>query len=418
MWPARTPDRHPSMLHLTLSEYATASAVALTVEQRDQLAAVAPSIQIRPTPGAVDRYDLTPGSYVGAVHLADLDIVIHPKVELDRLLFMVSYSLGLIHNLDSLVALKEAEDLPEAIVMAFVRLTSRALARGVQQGYLTVDDSSLTLRGRLRVGDQMRRRYGPMPPAEVTYDEFTVDIELNRLLLAAVHRLSRMRFRSGASRAGLRGIRARLDGVSLESYDSRRLPNVSFNRLNVRYRDAVTLARLILGSASFDLGHGDAPATAFLVDMNRVFEDFVVEAIRDSLGPDVGVLVQGARGRSLYLDEGKRVSLEPDLSIWRGSRCVFVGDVKYKRVVSADYPNADIYQATAYSVATGLEHALLIYAAGEGEQASHRIVHIGKTVGVATLDLSAAPRDLTLQVEQLAGEIMRAVERLPWEFVA
>lgn len=397
---------------LTLSEYVTTVQVPLTLEQRDQLAAVAPSISISPSSGLVDHYDLTPGSWVGVVHLTGLDIIVGPKVELDRLLFMMSYSLGGIRDLESMVSLEEAEDLPEAIVMAFVRLTSRALARGVQQGYRTTDDSSLTLRGRLRVGDQIRRRFGPMPPAEVTYDEFTVDIELNRLLLAATERLSRIRFRSEASRAGLRGIRARLEGVSLVPYDPRRLPTVLFNRLNERYRDAVTLARLILGSASFDLGHGDAPATAFLVDMNRVFEDFVVEALRDALGSEVGVLVQGARGRSLHLDVAGRVSLEPDLTIWQGGQCVFVGDLKYKRIKSADYPNADIYQATAYAVATGLAHVLLIYAAGEDDPASHQVVHIGKMINVATLDLSVPSPVLLKQVQGLAAQVRMRVMAL------
>jgi 5-methylcytosine-specific restriction enzyme subunit McrC len=384
----------------------------LTLQQRDQLATLAPSVTITPSIGSIDHYDLTPGSWVGVVHLTDLDLIIRPKVELDRLLFMMSYSRGRMRDLESRGSLKEADDLPEAIVMAFVRLTSRALARGVQQGYRTIDDSSLTVRGRLRVGDQIRRRYGPMPPAEVTFDEFTVDIELNRLLLAATERLSRIRFRSEASRAGLRGIRARLEGVSLMAYDPRRLPVVTFDRLNERYRDAVTLARLILGSASFDLGHGDAPATAFLVDMNRVFEDFVVEALRDALGSEIGVLVQGARGRSLHLDAADRVSLEPDLSIWHGGRCVFVGDLKYKRVNSADFPNADIYQATAYAVATGLDQALLIYAAGEGEPASHDIVRIGRRINVATLDLNVPPNELIRQVERIAARVRHEVAAL------
>lgn len=396
------------MSALTLREYRTSEGVQLTLEQRDQLAAVAPSVSISPTVGRMDCYDLTPGSWVGAIHLTDLQIVIRPKVRLDRLLFMMSYSLGRIRNLHSFVALEEARDLPEAIVWAFVRLTSRALARGVQQGYRTIDDSSLTLRGRLRIGDQIRRRFGPMPPAEITYDEFTVDIEMNRLLRAATDRLSRMRFRAERSRAGLRGIQARLDGVATVTYDPRRLPTINFNRLNERYRDAVTLAGLILRSSSFDLGHGNAPATAFLVDMNRVFENFVVEALRDELGQDDGVLIQGARGRHLHLDEGQQIGLQPDLSMWRGSRCVFVGDVKYKRIVSNDYPNADIYQATAYAAATGLDRALLVYAAGEREPARHDIVNIGKRIDVTTLDLRADPAMLLGQIHGLAAAIRHA----------
>jgi 5-methylcytosine-specific restriction enzyme subunit McrC len=398
---------------LTLREYQPRVGVSLAVTQREQLRALTNSVSISPSAGELDRYDLTPGSSVGAIHLDGLDIVIEPKVPLDRLLFMLSYSLGHLKDLEAAIDQSQADDLPEAIVFAFVRQTRRALARGVQQGYRTVDDSALTLRGRLRVGDQIRRRYGPMPPAEITYDDYTVDIELNRLLRAATNRLARVRFRSDKSRAGLRGIEARLEGVSLVPYDPRRLPLIPFNRLNSRYRDAVTLAKFILRSTSFDLGHGDVPATAFLVDMNKAFEDFVVEALRDALGREHGVLVQGAKGRQLHLDEGREVTLLPDLSLWRDGRCVFVGDVKYKRVLPAEYPNADIYQATAYAVATELDSVLLIYAASEGEPTSHRIVHIGKQIDVAVLDLSARPAELLGQIDSLAKRIVSATLEAP-----
>jgi 5-methylcytosine-specific restriction enzyme subunit McrC len=393
------------MQRLSLREYRPELRVPLTLQQREQLRVLTNSIAISPSAGETDLYDLTPGSWVGALHLEDVELIVEPKIPLDRLLFMLSYSLGRIRDLEVKVGLAPAPDLPEAIVSAFVRQASRALAHGVQQGYRTIDESALTLRGRLRVGDQIRRRYGPMPPAEVTYDDYTVDIELNRIVRAATDRLSRLRLRTEHSRRGLRGIEARLEGVSLVTYDPRRLPVIRFDRLNERYRDAVALARLVLRSASFDLGHGDVPGTAFLVDMNRAFEDFVVEALRDALGGEHGALVQGARGRRLYLDEADQVALQPDLSLWQAGRCVFVGDVKYKRILPTEYPNADIYQAVAYAVATGLDRALLIYAASEGEPASHRIVRIGKQIDVVVLDLSVPPRRLLEQIDAIADRI-------------
>ena len=363
-------------------------------------------ITLTPTPGADDVYDLTPGSIVGVIHLDGLDIVIEPKVPLDRFMFVLSYALPYVRDLKEPLALEASTDIPEAIVTAFVHHAHAALARGVQQGYRTIDDSSLTMRGRLRVGDQMRRRYGPMPPVEITYDDFTVDIEINRLLLAATDRLLRIRLRSARSRTGLRGILARLEGVQLTAYDSRRLPVVTFTRLTERYRSAVGLATLILRSMSFDLGHGGTAATAFLVDMNRVFEEFVVAALREAIGTGNGQLVQGARGRELFLDEGRAIRLLPDLSLWRDGRCVWVGDVKYKRIAELDYPNADIYQATAYAIATGLDDVLLIYAAGEREPGDIDVVHVGKRVEVVAVDLTVSPAALLRQVREIADRIL------------
>lgn len=393
------------MSRLTLTEYLTTERVRLSVRQRAQLAALLPSVLVSPSAGEVDLFDLKPSSVVGVLTIDGLDIIVQPKMPLDRLLFVLSYSMGRVKDVAIDAELTGAGDLVEAIVPAFVHHVRRAIARGVQQGYRTVDESSLTLRGRLRIGDQILRRFGPMPPAEITYDDFTVDIELNRIVRAATQRLLRLRLRSTASRAALRAIDARLDAVSLEAYDPRRLPLVTFNRLNERYRPAVGLAKLILRSTSFDLGHGGVPASAFLVDMNRAFEDFVVEALREALGPLDGELVQGNRRHALFLDEGERIGLRPDLSIWQHGACRFVGDVKYKRVVSEDYANADIYQVVSYAIATGLDKAMLIYASWEGPPALHRIVHIGRDIELVALDLTEPPAGLLTQIGAIAERI-------------
>ncbi|MHB0960427.1 MAG: 5-methylcytosine restriction system specificity protein McrC [Pirellulaceae bacterium] len=138
-------------------------------------------------------------------------------------------------------------------------------------------------------------------------------------------------------------------------------------RLNERYWGALELAKLILQASSIELRHGQHQASSFLVDMNQVFEDFVVIALRESLGLNERQFPQNARGRRICLDVASRVVLEPDLSWWQANRCCFVGDVKYKRVNAPGIKHPDLYQLLAYTVATDLPNGLLVYAAGEGE---------------------------------------------------
>lgn len=203
----------------------------------------------------------------------------------------------------------------------------------------------------------------------------------------------------------MRSIENALAGAEFVSYDPRRVPTVSYTRLTERFRPAVELARLILSSSSFDLGAGKVSASAFLVDMNKAFEDFVIVALRDALGLSPSVLVQGAAGRRLFMDEAERIPLKPDISIWDGPLCTFVGDVKYKRIEYEGYRNADIYQMTAYAIASGLPGGVLVYAAGEGEPFTHRIVNVGKKIEVFTLDLSGEPADVLHQISLLAERL-------------
>lgn len=405
------------MRRLALTEFQTSQGVELSRIQRDQLRGVAPSITISPSVGRDAAYDLTPGSWVGAVHLDGLDLIIRPKLPIEQVLFLISYAIGQGRWVQAPAGLAKTDSLFEAIIPGFTYQLRQALARGVLQGYRTVDDAQTTVRGQWRIGDQLGRRHGIAPPVEVTFDDFTEDIELNRLLRAAIARLLRMRVREDRSRWGLRAIEAKLAEVQLVPYDARRVPTVSYDRRSLRYRPAVELARLVLGASSFDLAHGAVATSAFLIDMNKVFEDFVVVALREALGVSDRVLVQGARQRSLHLDVAGRISLLPDISVWVESECVFVGDVKYKRLQSAAFPNADLYQLAAYAVATELPSGMLIYAAGGEEPTTHEVVHIGKRLEIVALDLATSPENVLSQVAALAQRIrlqanQRGLQRL------
>lgn len=96
----------------------------------------------------------------------------------------------------------------------------------------------------------------------------------------------------------------------------------------------------------------------------------MVVALRDALGVSERVLVQGASGRALSLDVASRIGLEPDLLYWAGSgACSSV--TSGKRIMPAGYPNVDLHQLTAYTIATRLESGILAYAAGEAVDSVH-----------------------------------------------
>jgi 5-methylcytosine-specific restriction enzyme subunit McrC len=298
----------------------------------------------------------------------------------------------------------------EAVVPAFVAQVRRAGRRGRLHGYRSVEATLPLVRGRLRLDAQLRDHFGRVPPAEVRYDDFTVDVEENRLLKAALTRLGRLRLRSAAVARMLGQALARFEGVTDVRYDPRALPEVRYTRLNAHYRPAVELARRLLRATAFDLSRGRVTASSFLVDMNVVFEDFVVVALREALGLTPGAFPQGAAGKEMTLDRAGSVRLRPDLSWWDGPDCTFVGDVKYKRTGAPGVEHPDLYQLLAYTVATGLPAGLLIYAAGEAEPVSH-VVEPGKELQVTALDLAGTPETVLQQIDTLAARVRRLRRR-------
>lgn len=395
------------MRRITLIEYRTLPGVSLADAEMRAIRSLIPSVRIAPSIVGSGRYDLTPGADVGALNLGDLAIEIRPKIPIGRLLFMVSYAIDPRRWRDIPFDFASDASLVEAIIPGFVAQVRRAFARGVLQGYRTEEEALPTVRGRIRFDDQIRAHYGRLPPVEVRYDEFTEDIEENRLIKAAIARLGRLRIRAESSRRALRAFDAGLETVRLIPYDPRRLRTITYTRLNAQYRPAVELAKLIIRATSFDLGHGDTRASSFLLNMNAVFEDFVTIALRESLALTERTFPQNAAGRPLCLDRSGLIHLKPDLSWWDGTACTFVGDVKYKRASVEGVVHPDLYQLLAYAVATDLPGGMLIYAAGEDVDVVHAIAQLPKRLEVVTLHCDGSEADILMQVGEIAERIRR-----------
>ena len=82
------------------------------------------------------------------------------------------------------------------LLSVFMQNTRQAIQRGLLQGYRREDVALNTVRGRIRFGDQIGHHFDIPLPVEVSFDEFTEDIEKNRLLKTAIHRQG---WRSAAS---------------------------------------------------------------------------------------------------------------------------------------------------------------------------------------------------------------------------
>ena len=395
------------MREISLREYEKSEPIALTVAQRDALEAV-DGLSVTPVRGESDRYILRPSSIVGAVEVGGLSVLIRPKIKTSLLISLAYY------DPDGLVDLRDEFDypeewaLPDALARMFAEAAEKAFARGLLHGYVEREESLQTVRGRIRFDEQIRRRFGLPLPVEVRYDEFTDDVLPNRLVKAANRRMRRAGLRSMETRRKLGRIDAMLDGVSLCAYPPKAVPEMRFDRLNRHYERAVALARLILRHDRFEASRGDVRAPGFLMDMNKVFQEFVTAALREQLGLSASEFGERWTGT---LDEEGEIRLKPDL-VWReGGRCVFVGDAKYKRIPSdARVPNADLYQMLAYATALDLPGGLLIYAKDDetspnAPPGDYRVRHADKTLKVTELDLSGDLDAVLARVGKIADKV-------------
>lgn len=383
---------------LTLTEGAPAVEVDLSDDTALALAEAELAVVNR-VPGS-RSWMVAAGTKVGVVQVGDLQVAVRPKIPIARLIFLMGYAQQPAYWRDHSVLLEASADLPDALAHSFSRLATKALEQGLLQGYQSIDDSLAVVRGRIRVADQIGRRYGRALPLEVTYDDFTVDIAENRLILAAARTLLRVGQLAPEVRRRLLRLETRLADVT-PLRRGEPLPPWQPSRLNARYHPALRLAELILDGHSIEQRHGEVEVSGFVVDMWRVFEDFVCVALREAMSAMGGTASLQHR---MHLDAAATVPMRPDF-LWQGyDGRVIVADAKYKAEKPSGFPQADLYQLLAYCTVLGLHDGHLVYAKGAEPPTSHVIDGGGLTIHVHTLDLDQPPAVLLGQMRRL-GEL-------------
>ncbi|MEO8330407.1 MAG: restriction endonuclease [Candidatus Nanopelagicales bacterium] len=379
-----------------LIEYGPSEEVDCQPEQAVALLATG-LVDVRPTIRNECR-TLVPGGKVGAVRVGDLEVHVSPKVEINRVLFLLEYAPDRPSwHLPTVNVAKES-DLLSAVATVFAHAANRATRSGLLQGYREREESLTVFRGRLREGDQLRLQHGRPLPVEVRYDDFTVDITENQLLLSAVSTLLRLPMLPTTIRRSLTDLRHRFVDVT-GLVRGIRVPQWKASRLNVRYHPALHLADLILAGSSFEHRAGELSVSGLVLDMPKVFEDFLTKALTDALREAGGQVV---RQPPTWLDEEEAIRTYPDIVWLRDDRPRAVVDAKYKAEKNDSFPNADLYQALAYATVLDLPEAHLVYAQGHEAPREHTVRHSGIRITTHVLDLSLPPRALLEQVDRLA----------------
>ncbi len=351
------------------------------------------------SPGA---WQIGPAGKVGAARVGGIEIHVQPKVPIARLLFLVGYALHAAAWRPETVPVADAADLIPVVAQALWRQTERAIGQGLLPGYILVEESSQVLRGRLRESEQLNRHHGLPLPLEIQYDEFTIDIPENRILRTACERMLAVPRVDAESQRMLRRLLRDFSDVT-PLHRGEQIPGWQATRLNARYHAALRLAELVLRATSIEHDAGTVAVNGFLLDMPRLFEDFVTVALREALVSAYGGRVDD-QDRN-HFDEAGQVSLRPDI-VWkiRGS-AVAVIDAKYKTEKPAGYPNADLYQLLAYCTVLGLRNGHLIYAKGNEDPAHYVVRRSAIEIFCHAVDLEQPPDRLLVQMSDLSERI-------------
>jgi 5-methylcytosine-specific restriction enzyme subunit McrC len=347
-----------------------------------------------------DRHSLRAAQYVGVVRLGNLTIQILPKIDYEgnsedviqgesrqkaeqtatrNLLALLTYTHDLQLRARDLAELKERpSDWFELLTRLFASELHTQLRSGLEHSYIHHEDNLPVIRGRWLISRQLAMHPHIRHRFDVSYDEFSPETPLNQIFRFVTQKLLLVTL-DAQNRRYLQVIRDWLDEIpTIDEPIQSLISKVNFSRLNDRFRPAFNLAKLFLESQTFQLSTGDKEVFAFVLDMNRLFEEFIGnfiirhwKSIEPKLFQEVKITLK-SQGKRIFLAEnlipvGKPIfQLIPDIQFAASSgRILLIGDTKYKQLNPKSphwgVSESDLYQMLAYSIRLDCPKLLLLY---------------------------------------------------------
>lgn len=290
---------------------------------------------------------------VGVISVGALQITVKPKIPRDHFVYLALRSKILPRVDEQITQLDPSKDFWEVVVLWFLDATEKLMRRELSKGYVETTDELDVVRGRILVVPTVQALCAGRPRVTCEYDDFSEDIPLNRVLLAAAAIVASCASLESSMRRRAKMIMARISGVGeLQTNDLR----VVVERNTKRYGSALTFAKHLLTGAGVNIGRGTRVGWTFLMRTPELVEAGIREVLSSYLTPRWKVCK-----KRLKLS-GTALTLNPDIVIEPGP---FVADVKYKRGDVA-WNRADLYQAVAFATGFHAANAAVIGFMGEG----------------------------------------------------
>ena len=290
----------------------------------------------------------------------DLLVRVNPKVPVSNLFGMleIAYNLRSFQLFDGDIQVNSLEDLYERIVSILSRRVLDRARKGLYRDYFSETDELPYVRGRLDVVGAMLNARRGTPAIPCAYEEHTVDLDENRILLWTLHSVRRQALQREGVRIDLDRARRALGGtVRLKKFGPDDCINRLYHRLNSDYAPMHGLCRFVLEQAGPDIQPGDRAFVPFELNMPGLFEAFLAEWLRTNAPSSLTV----RRQYNAQLDANFKVNIHVDivLSDRQSNHPVAVLDSKYK---ADEQPSeGDIYQVAFYARELHVKRAFLVY---------------------------------------------------------
>lgn len=338
-------------------------------------------------------------------------------IPVQNIYYMLAYAFQVLNeNGYKDIATEQFDNVGELCAAILAKGISVQLKRGLGKEYISQTEPMSSLRGKIDIAESIKTQSMLRKQLVCTYDDFTVNSYMNRILKSTMELLIRSDI-SKVRKKNLRKLLVFFDDVdSIDVYDINW--RLQYNRNNQSYRMLISICYLVVKGLLQTNTAGITKLMDFLDEqrMCRLYEKFILEYYRRE-HPEVKA---SASQIPWQLDDDFGAMLpvmQSDIMLSKGSATLIIDAKYYGHTTQSQYGVNTLHSGNLYQIFTYVKNkdaeygdqphtvsGMLLYAQTDEVVQPNHVYHMsGNKITVRTLDLNLPFSDIAKQLDGIVA---------------
>lgn len=339
-------------------------------------------------------------------------------IPVQNIYYMLAYAFQVLNeNGYKNIETEQFDNVGELCAAILSKGVSLQLKRGLGKEYVPGTEALSSLRGKIDIAESIKTRSMLRKQLVCTYDDFTVNSYMNRIIKSTMELL----IRSDISKARKKELRKLLvffgEVEPLNVYDINW--QLQYNRNNQSYRMLISICYLVVKGLLQSNTSGGTKLMDFLDEqrMCRLYERFILEYYRKE-HPEIGA---SASQIPWQLDDDFSFMLpvmQTDIMLSKGNTTLIIDAKYYGHTTQEQYGVHTLHSGNLYQIFTYVKNkdaeygeqphnvsGMLLYAQTDESVQPNNVYHMGgNKISVRTLNLNCSFNEIASQLDGIVAE--------------
>ena len=343
-------------------------------------------------------------------------------IPVQNIYYMLSYAFQVLNEQGYKdIATEQFDNVAELCAAILSKGIAVQLKRGLGKEYIPQTEALSSLRGKIDITESIKTQSLLRKQLICTYDDFTVNSYLNRILKSTIELLLHADI-SKARKKSLRKLMiyfADVDVLDIHTINW----NIRYDRNNQSYRMLISICYLVVKGLLQTNTDGSTRLMDFIDEqrMCRLYEKFILEYYRKE-HPEITARASQIPWQLDYGFSDMLPIMQSDITLSKGN-CTLIIDAKYyAHNTQTQYDVHTLHSGNLYQIFTYVKNkdseygdaphevsGMLLYAKTDEQIQPDHVYHMsGNMISVKTLDLNCDFSMIAYQLNQIAEEYFSA----------